>query len=256
MSYTIAILIPSTSNKRDWKIMQDSYLYKFTLKSFLLTYNKNNNYQYKFFIGVDDDDEFYNDNININNFKRFISIMKNVEIEFIHMNNVPKGHVTIIWNNLFKIAYDNNFQYFFQCGDDIEFKTKNWIEDGISELQKNNDFGVTGPINNNMRILTQSFVSRKHMEIFGIYFPSEIVNWCCDDWINFVYYPKYIYPLKNHFCLNLGGQPRYIINNDNNFNNDLYKKTQELRRECQEIVLKSKKVFNNYLKKNNYKKKI
>ena len=58
MSYKIAILIPSTSNKRDWKIMQDSYLYKFTLKSFLLTYNRNNNYQYKFFIGIDDDDEF------------------------------------------------------------------------------------------------------------------------------------------------------------------------------------------------------
>ena len=43
--------------------------------------------------------------------------------------------------------------------------------------------------------MTQSFVSRKHMEIFSVYFPPEIVNWCCDDWINFVYYPKYIYPL-------------------------------------------------------------
>ena len=247
MTHKIAIIIPSTSNKRDWKKMEDSYLYLFTLKSFLLTYNNDN--KYKFFIGVDDDDKFYNDENVINKFKRFISIMKNVDIEFIKMKNVPKGHVTIIWNKLFEIAYNNNFDYFFQCGDDIEFKTKNWVEDAINILKKNNDIGLTGPINNNNRILTQSFVSRKHMDIFGFYFPNEIINWCCDDWINFVYYPNHFFPLKNHFCLNLGGEPRYTINNDSDFTNNLLINTQKLRKECGNITTKSKKILNDYLNK-------
>ena len=29
-----------------------------------------------------------------------------------------------MWNVLFKQAYDDGCDYFYQCGDDIEFKTK------------------------------------------------------------------------------------------------------------------------------------
>ena len=73
---------------------------------------------------------------------------------------------------------------------------------------------MVGPINNNARILTQSFVSRKHMELFGYYFPPEIINWCCDDWINDVYRAiNQFFPLRNHICINVGGEPRYNINN-------------------------------------------
>ena len=73
-------------------------------------------------------------------------------------------------------------------------------------LQLHDNIGLTGPINNNHRILTQSFVSTmQHMEIFGWYFPEEIINWCCDDWYNLVYQPNYFYPLINHFCGNYGG---------------------------------------------------
>ena len=63
--------------------------------------------------------------------------------------------------------------------------------------------------------MTQSFVSRKHMEIFGYYFPDEIINWCIDDWISEVYQPNYYFPLKK-FVKNLGGNPRYIVNNELN----------------------------------------
>ena len=55
--------------------------------------------------------------------------------------------------------------YFYQCGDDINFKGNNGVNDSKKNLQDNNNIGLTGPINN--RILTQAFVSRKHMEIFG-----------------------------------------------------------------------------------------
>ena len=125
-----------------------------------------------------------------------------------------------MWNVLFKKAYDEKCDYFFQCGDDIEYKTKNWIKDCIEILKKNNNVGLTGPINNNARLLTQSFVSRNHMIMFNYYFPPEIINWFCDDWINEVYRCiGRFFPLKQHFCINMGGEPRYTINNQS-YNNE------------------------------------
>ena len=244
--YKIAILIPSTSFQRDWKNMKDTYLYNLTLVSFLLTYDRE--HTYKFFIGVDKYDEIYNDEKIKKNFERFISVMKNTEIEFHTFDKIKKGHVTKMWNILFKKAYDENFDYFFQCGDDIKFVTKGWINSSIKKLKENNDIGITGPVNNNNRILTQSFVSRKHMEIFGFYFPEKILNWCCDDWINFVYKPKYFYPLLDKFCLNLGGKPRYRINNNNTFMNNYQVNVFNLRKECQDIVNEDKKILEEKLK--------
>ena len=208
----IGILIPATSRGRDWKTYKECYLFNNTLKTFILTYDKEN--EYKFYIGIDREDKIYDNKENKDNIKRFISIIKNVDIEFYFMDGIKKGHLTIMWNKLFKQAYDENCDYFFQCGDDIEFKTKGWVNDCISVLKHHNNIGLTGPLNNNMRILTQSFVSRKHMELFSYYFPPEIINWFCDDWINDVYRGiNRFYPLQKHICFNIGGQPRYNINN-------------------------------------------
>ena len=84
--------------------------------------------------------------------------MKNVNLEFIYMDNVKKGHLTVMWNILFDKAIEDNNDYFFQCGDDIEFHTKGWVNDCISVLKNTDGIGLVGPINNNPRILTQSFV--------------------------------------------------------------------------------------------------
>lgn len=211
----IAMLIITTSNKRDkWTNIKESYLYIMTLKTFLLTYDKE--HKYKFYIGIDANDRIFDNIKEQEEITRFTKAFPSIEFEFIVYDNnkVPKGHCTIMWNILFKKAYDEDYDYFYQCGDDIVFKTKGWINDSIIMLQTHNNIGLTGPINNNNRILTQSFVSRKHMEIFGWYFPEEIKNWCCDDWYNMVYSPGYLYPLKNHYAENNGGQPRYNINND------------------------------------------
>ena len=53
----IGILIPTTSNKRDWSDIFDSYLFNVTLKTFLLTYDKE--HKYKFYIGIDKDDPIF-----------------------------------------------------------------------------------------------------------------------------------------------------------------------------------------------------
>ena len=232
----IGILIPSTSKNRDWKTIEESYLYKHTLKSFLLTYDKE--HTYVFYIGIDRNDMVYDNGDNKNSLNRFCSIMKNTSIEFHYMENVAKGHLTIMWNQLFKTAYSDGCEYFFQCGDDIEFKTNGWINECVRTLQQSNGIGLVGPINNNTRILTQGFVSRKHMDLFGYYFPPEIINWFCDDWINGVYRDiQHFYPLKNHLCINVGGQPRYEVNNQQYQSQiEFSKKVGIMRTYCADIV--------------------
>ena len=75
----IAILIPSTSNGRKWKTINDTYLLNHTLKSFLIQYDKE--HHYKFYIGIDRNDEIY-DNMEIKEkFKKFVS-NNNVEYSF------------------------------------------------------------------------------------------------------------------------------------------------------------------------------
>ncbi len=230
------MLIPSTSKGRNWTTIQESYLFKHTLKSFLLTYDKS--HKYTFYIGIDRDDRIYDNKINIDYFIKFAKVMINIDINFVYMDNIPKGHLTVMWNKLFKIAYDDECEYFFQCGDDIEFKTNGWVEDCISKLQENNNIGLVGPVNNNPRILTQSFVSKKHMELFGYYFPPEIINWFCDDWINEVYRSiNKFFPLENHLCINVGGTPRYNVNNKIcNNNNEFNIENNKMRNICTNIV--------------------
>ena len=47
------------------------------------------------------------------------------------------------------------------------------------------------------------------MDNFGFYFPEEIKNWFCDDWITYVYISKKKYwPIKKRI-FNKGGDPRY-----------------------------------------------
>jgi len=215
----VGLLILSTSRGRDdWSNIKDSYLYNLTLKTFLMTMDKE--HEYVLYIGIDPEDRIFDDPEQQSAISRFSKVFKNVSFQFYVINGVPKGHVTIMWNRLFNTAYNESCDYFFQCGDDIHFHTNGWINDSIATLQQNKDIGLTGPINNNGRILTQAFVSRKHMEIFGCFFPEEIVNWCCDDWYNWVYQPDHFFPLNDHFCSNNGGQPRYEINNDSKFSKD------------------------------------
>ena len=237
-SSRIAVLIPSTSKGRSWKSVKESYLFIHTLKTFALTYDQE--HEWRFYIGLDRDDPIYDTDESKKYLERFTSIFKNVGIEFVHMDGIAKGHLTIMWNRLFEKSHNDGFDYFFQCGDDITFETKGWANDCIRALKSSDDFGMTGPINNNQRILTQSFVSRKHMELFGHYFPEEIINWCCDDWINEVYIRLgQFYPLKNHQCLNVGGQPRYEINNDPSFHDEKFSQSlAKLRSDASRIAQK------------------
>lgn len=252
MAYKIGALILATSKNRDnWVMMQDTYLYQLTLKTFLLTFDKE--HSYIFYVGIDKDDRIFDNETQKREITRFSKVYPNIEFKFITMENITKGYVTLMWNKLFEYAYKSDCDYFYQCGDDMEFRTKGWINDCIKVLREHNDIGIAGPINNNNRILTQSFVSRKHMEIFGWFFPKEIKNWCCDDWMNMVYYQKYLYPLNKHLAVNLGGKPRYDINNDKYFTNNTMlfnHNLNNLRKNTHKLANEHKKMIEKYIKDN------
>jgi hypothetical protein len=225
----IALLIPCTSNNRHWKSMTETYLYNLTFKTFLLTQNVEHTYY--FYLGIDKDDPIFNNKKEQDILNNFNKAFKNVHIQFIILNS-RKGHLTKMWNELFKLAYDDNCDYFYQCGDDIYFHTKGWINDSIRILQKYNNIGLTGPNNNNNNILTQAFVSRTHMKIFGSFFPENIINWGCDDWYNIVYSPHFYFQLTNHYCENMGGKPRYSVNDNTQFYDNYKDNVAKLRQTC------------------------
>ena len=62
--------------------------------------------------------------------------------------------------------------------------------------------------------LTQTLVSRKHYNIFQFYFPEEIQNWFCYNWLNDVYI-NHRFILYDYKCGNkikaLPGKSRYTI---------------------------------------------
>lgn len=248
----LAILIPTTSKGRpQWKTLKDTYLYNLTIRSYLNTYSTQYNDQTIetiFYIGIDKDDPIWSNTQIQNQVERFLSVMKNVSCKFISMDGIEKGYLTKMWNRLFKRAYDEQCDYFFQCGDDIQFRTKHWVDDSIRVLKEKNELGLTGPLNNNTRILTQAMVSRKHMEIFGYFFPEELKNWCCDDWYNYVYRPNLFFPLKNHICTNDGGVERYDIDGDPLFRHFQVKdKMNILRKKTSELILRDKEKLNRYI---------
>lgn len=218
----IGILIPTTSHKRNWNNFEETSFYNIYLNSFLKTYSPS--YSYVFYLIVDDDDPIFAKPITQEHIIQYVKQYENLSLKFLSTSDIPKGWVTKMWNRAFEEAYKDGCQYFFQCGDDICFETNGWVHESIQQLKQHNNIGLTGPIddgrfvNNNPIFMpggqrfihTQAFVSRKHMEIFGTFFPEQIKNWFCDDWITHVYYPQHFYILKC-YLKNKGGEPRYDI---------------------------------------------
>tara|TARA_R110000796_G_scaffold5061_2_gene19147 strand:+ start:3408 stop:4163 length:756 start_codon:yes stop_codon:yes gene_type:complete len=211
----IAILIPSTSKKRNWKNYKESDFFKITLSSFLKTMDKE--HTYTFFIGYDEDDAFFLNKRTQLEFQQ--SVEPPITIEFYQF---PKsnGNVVYIWNELFKKAFysDVKYDYFHQTGDDIEYMDKGWTNECITEIKKMDDVGVVGhtdwgrrQYNSKDCLLTQSFVGRSHYEMLGYYFHPYLRNWYCDNYITDLYCSAGRFKQIEHRIQNKGGEPRYEI---------------------------------------------
>ena len=90
------------------------------------------------------------------------------------------------------------------------------------------------------------------MEIFGWFFPEEIMNWCCDDWYNFVYAPQLLFPLRQHFCDNKGGEPRYNIDGNINFMNNGRENVTKLREKTMALAQKHRVLVDKKLQETEY----
>lgn len=179
--------------------------------------NINKKYIYNFYIGFNNNDKCLKETDILNRFNNEYLKIHIIEFE----QNIAPGHVTKMWNKLFEISYVEN-DYFYQLGDDIVFDNYDFLDEYINELNKINNIGVTGYLtkNGNNGILTQSFVSKKHFQIFGYYFPETIKNWYCDNWISDVYRKFQLYKPLKYLIRNNGGAERYKITNDIKVAND------------------------------------
>jgi FkbM family methyltransferase len=219
---TIGFIIPVTSNKRNYDSVDEIDFFKILLKSLIPTLS--NEYQYNFYLGYDDTDKYFNNSKIqgqiINNFKKLSP--QNTQIKLIRIVG-KKGKLGKIWTILAQYAV-SEVDYLYQCGDDIHFIDKNWTQKFVDILRKNNNIGVTGPLDlNNKSLLTQSFVHQTHLKIFNFYFPPNIKNWYIDDWIHNVYSPQYNFWEKNITVKNSGGDPRYTVE----YSKDFYQKELE-----------------------------
>lgn len=216
----IAIIVPVSSRKSNYRCVEDIDFFKILLPSFLnsLISDEKDKFNYSFYLGYDAGDSFYdNESILDRISAKFRQAVKDKNIV---LKELVKCHGTehspaYVWNILFKRAYNDGCDYFYQLGDDIELITAGWSSVFVEALAKNKGVGVTGPLEeHNRRILTQTFVSRTHMDIFGYYFTPIVKNWSCDDWLHNVYMPSYNFWRKDISVKNSSvGSTKYDIEN-------------------------------------------
>ena len=82
----IGILIPSTSKGRNWSSYKETYLYNITLKTFLLTYDKEHSYE--FYIGIDRGDSILDKEETKNGINNLKTVFKNINFDFIYMDSI------------------------------------------------------------------------------------------------------------------------------------------------------------------------
>ena len=204
----IAVLIPSTTKKREWNCITETYLFN-SIISFVNKSNKS--YQYKFYIGVDKDDTIYSVKEQKQKIYQLCRTWDNINIQFYPFEeSIPKGHLSLMWNILYKKAIEEHNDYFWACGDDILYYDDGWLEDCIRGIKTTKNLGCAGTYNGNGRIITQFLVSQTHYSIFNFLFNPKIKNWYLDDHLNELYNPHFLHVI-NKRCMNIGGEERYEI---------------------------------------------
>lgn len=219
----VAFLIPSTSNKRDWKDINESYLYTILLPSLS---KMKSHCKVKVFVGYDIDDEIYCKATRLIQYD-------NIEIVWTGFDDSFKGNPVGIWNGLSEVAIKAGYDYLMVLGDDILLPDDNWLDYFILNLELKDNIGFSAGWSNNNQIPTQFLVHKKHVEIFGFIYPPAIKNYYCDNWMYDIYPDKYRNWNKEIKLLNCGGEPRY--------------KPEHNRKLWDMLIKRNKKVLNKYL---------
>jgi len=223
---SIAFLVPTTSNKREWKNFRETYLNQILLPSIT---NLTNNYNITVYIGYDEDDKLFSNISSVTRPETF----DNISLKWISFEDTFKGKPTHIWNVLANACINDGFDYFQICGDDIRFDPNpNWLTVFLKALKEKNNIGYSSGFSNNNAIPTQFLFHKKHYKMFGWVFPPQITDWQCDDFIYHLYGKRGNW-LKEFNHYNCGGEPRYTPTNP--------VKLREM------LVKRNKKILNKYL---------
>ena len=199
----VVFIIPSTSRNMNYNDINSCSL----ITKLYTSLEKLNISKYKFIVGFDDDDIFYNENIELLKSK----FPDNFHFHF--FNNYDKSYVCIV-NQLADIAIQNyNAEYLYLFADDLDVYKLDCIPDFINYFKENNNLCLGWGIDNdNTRICTHPFIHKKHVEILGYFYPSSIKNWFCDDWITKLYTKlNKVIKSKDDVIRNGGGIPRYDV---------------------------------------------
>jgi len=204
----LAIIVPATTNRRVWTEIEETDLYNIFLES-LSTEGATPEFNITLYIGYDDDDKIYSI---LENQLKFNALFHKVSFKWIPFDKIYKGNPVAIWNELGKLAIDDNQKWLYVCGSDIQFNSDNgWAGLFINKLKKTQCIGWSAPWSNNDDIPTQFMVHRTHYDIFGFVYPTEIKNWGCDNFMSEVYPDKFRNWCREVHHLNLGGDPRYDV---------------------------------------------
>ena len=224
----VAFIIPTTSRNRDWKNVEESYLWTILLKSLD---RHCPDLDIHFYIGYDKNDQLFQE---LENQMKFSAVFHRYKFNWVPFKPDP-GNVVKIWNRLADIASQKH-DYLLVLGDDIRVPNDSyWLSSLINSLKKNDNLGWASGWSGNDLIATQFLIHKNHLKIFGSVFPPALRNYYCDDWMNCVYPNKYKCWNRSIPLLNCGGEPRYIPEDDSKI--------------CQILVKRSKIVLNNYLKR-------
>ncbi|KAG6547182.1 hypothetical protein Mapa_011434 [Marchantia paleacea] len=190
------------------------------LPSLLKTIEPRGRYVYSIYFGFDLDDPIYDNSTNLDYIRdRFDDLSKGYpfSLKFFRYNGT-RGKPVWAWNRLARAAYRDDVEYLYQVNDDVKFVSKNWTMKFVHALKANKVFpglGVTGPcdLGNPARLLlTQSFVSRVHLDVFRHFYPPLFRNWFSDDWITQVYHPDHLFKFSTVYVNNtLVQSTRYDI---------------------------------------------
>ncbi len=178
----IAILVPVCSRNQPWKTIDECFWLREAWPALQKTLDSH--HTYTVYIGIDDDDEF------------FLKQQDRLEGKIVLLHGCHHAPAWA-WNQLFDAAIQDGHDYFFQMADDVVLETPKWTDTFIRKLEANGNLGVIGPCNldnyngrllqGKTPVIENAFVHRRHHEIFGYFFPPQIKNWYCDDWITEVY---------------------------------------------------------------------
>ena len=188
MTYKIAIICPIILNDPLAISYKETSFYKNTLRSFMNTYDKNQ--QFMFFVGIYKGDTSINNIETQNELKRFISVMNNVNLEFFYF---PKSNLSMVtmWNILAEHAYRNNYDYYMNISDNNTFNTNGWVQTAILRLKQNNNLGYVTFIDPNDKKYDTVILHQKHFQVFNYFFHDGLVFDYWITWLNRIYPSKY-----------------------------------------------------------------